>query len=347
VASIRLGDAAALVGLYVGFAFLYATTLYFNRAGQQDPAQSLFSWDAIMNNGGLQYAIQLPLTVLVWAIIFRVLQHRSLALRLSVHLVALPAWVLLAQFLYYQSTEALGMFHLVGAGSVWDLYIPALFYILQFGIIHAYAYYLDARQKERQQNELRLAALRSELSAIKAQLNPHFLYNVFNTINASIPPELESTREMIAELSDMFRYQLRASREDLVPLRDELAFVQAYLALEKKRFEYRLTVQVDVPEDLLDEPVPPMLLQPLVENAVKHGLASLIEGGHVIVLVRRKNGRLHFSISDTGIGVKNKEAVLEQGVGLRNTQLRLQKMYGSRLILRDNEPRGLTVEFDV
>lgn len=117
---------------------------------------------------------------------------------------------------------------------VWDIYIPGLFMMIQFGFLFAYEHYRENQKKLLVEGELRQAALKSELSAIKAQLNPHFLYNVFNTINASVPAENEKTRQLIAELSDLFRYQLQATKEDLVPLRDEISFVKKNIWILKK-----------------------------------------------------------------------------------------------------------------
>jgi len=195
------------------------------------------------------------------------------------------------------------------------------------------------------EGELRQAALKSELAAIKAQLNPHFLYNVFNAINASVPAENEKTRDMIAQLSDLFRYQLQASQQELVPLREELDFVKKYLDLEKARFEDRLKIQIKVPQELMEEKIPPMLLQPLVENSVKHGLSSLIEGGTISISIFKEDGKLKFEISDTGIGIENKTEAFDKGIGLTNTKLRLQKMYQAQLELLDNTPQGLKIRF--
>ena len=152
---------------------------------------------------------------------------------------------------------------------------------------------------------------------------------------------------MIAQLSDLFRYQLQASQSELVPLREELEFVEKYLDLEKARFNERLQIDINVPDELLDERVPPMLLQPLVENSVKHGLASLIDGGSIYISIKKSEGKLKFEISDTGIGIKDKSAVFKKGMGLTNTRLRLQKMYDSQLELMDNEPRGLKIRFSL
>ncbi|MEM8583747.1 MAG: histidine kinase [Bacteroidota bacterium] len=262
------------------------------------------------------------------------------------HLIGLPFFIFIAKDVYYFVEDQFETFyHLNGRGSIWDVYIPGLLYMVQFGIFHAYAYFRDNQKKLLVEGELRQAALKSELNAIKAQLNPHFLYNVFNTINASLPPEQEDTRHMIAKLSDLFRYQLRASRQDLVPLADELEFVENYLDLEKRRFGDRLTVSIQVAKDLRTEPIPPMILQPIVENAVKHGLSGLVEGGELDISIFRKDGKLFFRVSDTGVGVADKSKLLEKGVGLSNTQIRLQKMYQSGLQFNDNQPKGLTVQF--
>lgn len=344
---IMVWEVLLFLGFYVFFAWVYHITLYLNQSGFQKPDFGMFNLREFATHAGMQYGIMLLLSVMVWLVVFRLLSKRALWIRLVVNLAVLVPWVLAQQSLYYFACEKLDVWHLQGSGQIWDMYIPGLFFLLQFGLIHAYTYFLSNQKKLRVEVELKNAALNSELSAIKAQLNPHFLYNVFNSINASIPPEQERTREMIAQLSDLFRYQLRASREDLVPLRDELDFVNGYLGLEKHRFEERLQIRVEVDENLLDELVPPMILQPLVENSVKHGLSGLIEGGEVSIRVEYLGGKLHFEVADTGVGVEDKVAAISSGVGLSNTQLRLQKRYNTALHLMDNSPRGLKVQFDL
>ena len=262
-------------------------------------------------------------------------------------MILLPIVTLFIREIRYAIIDSMGLSRLTGTGEIWDWYIPLLFLFIQFGFFFAYRYFEENQRKILLEGELRQAALKSELSAIKAQLNPHFLYNVFNTINASVPPENEETRNMIGQLSDLFRYQLQASQSELVPLREELEFVKKYLDLEKARFDERLQIEIDVPEELMDEMVPPMLLQPLVENSVKHGLSSLIDGGAISITIKKNEDKLKFEISDTGIGIKEKEEVFEKGIGLTNTSLRLQKMYNSQLELMDNEPQGLKIKFSI
>jgi sensor histidine kinase YesM len=340
------------LGIFLLFYYLFATfyhvTLWINRGTWDKDRGPLFDWVEYFDSVGLDYIIKLALTYPIWWLLFRRLRDRSNKEKITLHIVFLPLFVIIWQQLFYLGSEAFGFGHLQGAASAWDIYIPSLFYVLQFGILHSYNYYLDNQRKVQLEGELRNAALKSELSALKAQLNPHFLYNVFNTISASVPAKNEKTRRMIAELSDLFRYQLKASQVEKVALHEELDFVNKYLELEKERFQERLNIEIDVDYDIMNEMIPPMLLQPLVENSIKHGLSSLIEGGKIILKIKKRtNGKLIFEISDTGVGVVDKEAVFDKGIGLTNTKLRLEKLYQTTLQLSDNTPRGLKISFEI
>lgn len=299
----------------------------------------------------INYFFKILLTLPTWWLFFRKLAHWPLERKAWLHLVAAPLHVYLSLRGFYAVADVYGIGHLQGYGQVWDLYISLLFYILQFGIFHAYSYHQNLQRQQKLEAELRQAALQSELAALKAQINPHFLYNTFNTISASVPPELEHTRELLAELADMFRYQLRASKTDFVTVREEVDFAKKYLDLEKARFGDRLRVHIHVAADAADAKIPPMILQPLVENSVKHGIASLIEGGEVSISVLRKNGLLLFEISDTGVGMnhnlKGINRAESEGIGLKNTQLRLEKMLGAQLRISQNQPRGTKIEFEI
>jgi sensor histidine kinase YesM len=335
-------------GIYSFFALLYSITLWLSRGGFQNYAKDpLFSMKSLFDDSGLQYLVFLVFLIPIWYLVFRILQNNKFGHRLLVHLITLPLFVFASQKLYYFIADLFDFGHLGGTGQVWDLYIPTLVYVIFFGIFHAYEYYNVAQQKLRIEGELRQAALKSELAAIKAQLNPHFLYNVFNTINASVPSNQEKTRQLIATLSDLFRYQLKASKKELVPLSDEIEFVNKYLELEKARFEERLEIETNVPKELLQEMVPPMLLQPLVENSVKHGISNSLKGGKISLTILKENDKLKFEIADTGKGVKDKKSLFGKGIGLSNTQLRLQKMYQSQLEILDNQPQGLKIRFAI
>lgn len=339
----------AVIGIYFALSWFYRITLWSSFDGNGQNWERLFDLSVWWDSGGLQYSIMFLGMAIVWFLVFRIFRHWKLRYRLLLHLIGLPIFIFFSWKVYYFICDYYGYGHLEGDGQKWDIYIPALFYLLQFAFFHAYEYYVINQRKMRLEIELKNLALKNELSAIKAQLNPHFLYNVFNTINASVPQEMEETREMIAQLSDLFRYQLKASKEEKVSLREELDFVRKYLKLEKYRFRERLQTQITVPDTLLNQPVPPMILQPIVENAVKHGISPQIEGGRVNIEITKVDDKLIFEISDTGVGLDDPadEAWFKKGVGLGNTQLRLKKMYATGLRLSHNQPRGLTVKFSL
>jgi two-component system, LytTR family, sensor kinase len=347
IGGIKIGWLAAALGFYFFNYLTYVVTLTYNES-----AYANRSWDYLLRyyaeNQAFDYTFKFILTIPLCYLYFKIIKHWRLPFKIALHVLTMVAFVLTWQKMFYWTMESLGQGHLRGASQVWDLYIPALFYIIQFSLFHGFEYYNQWQEQKEIEHQLRQISLENELSAIKAQLNPHFLYNVFNTISASVPPEQERTREMIADLSDLFRYQLKASRTELVPLREEIEFVDKYLDLEKARFGERLVVKTQITEGVLSELVPSMVLQPLVENCLKHGLASLIEGGEVRISIKKEGDLLHFEIADTGVGVKNKDILLKsEGIGLKNTQLRLEKLYKSRLHFSDTQPHGLTIHFSI
>lgn len=341
-------EALIIVTFYLFFSLLYRIVLWYNGGGYE--ADGFWGWSnprGYWFMSGMQYVFYFFASILIWFLGVRLLKNKKTIVQIGIVTFLIPVIIYLVRALRYEVIDYLGTGRLTGTGTVWDWYIPALFMMIQFGCFFAYRYFQENQKKIILEGELRNAALKSELSAIKAQLNPHFLYNIFNTISASVPPENEKTRHMIAELSDLFRYQLKASQVELVPLKEELDFVKKYLDLEKERFQERLEISIDVDDTILDELVPPMLLQPLVENSVKHGLSSLINGGIISIIIHKKEGKLAFEISDSGIGISDKEDVFEKGIGLTNTRLRLEKMYQSTLKLSDNLPQGLKISFEL
>ena len=347
IGGVQIGWLAAAVGFYFFNYLTYVITLAFNESAYGGRTFSdLLGYYAV--NQAFDYTLKFILTIPLCYLYFKILKHGHLPFKIALHVLTMIVFVLTWQKLFYLTMESLGKGHLRGASQVWDIYIPALFYIIQFSLFHGFEYYNQWQEQKNVEHQLREVSLKNELSAIKAQLNPHFLYNVFNTISASVPPEQERTREMIADLSDLFRYQLKASRTELVPLREEIEFVEKYLDLEKARFGERLVIKTQITEGALSEKVPSMMVQPLVENCLKHGLASLIEGGEVSISIKKEGDLIHFDIADTGVGVKNKDILLKsEGIGLKNTQLRLEKLYNSSLHFSDTQPHGLTIKFTI
>ncbi|MEL6926425.1 MAG: histidine kinase, partial [Bacteroidota bacterium] len=288
----------------------------------------------------IHYFLKAVVTLPFWWLFFQVLRSLPLWKKIALHFFALPLYTFLWVIFNNYICDLLGLFRMQGQRQVWDYYLTVLFYIVQFGGFHLYYYYKEYQEQQLLAANLSKLHLQSELSALKAQLNPHFLYNVFNTINAAIPTTAKHARDMVHKLSDLFRYQLKASRAELVTVAEELDFVKKYLDLEKERFGNRLHYTIEVPEDILQDRIPPMIFQPIVENAVKHGIAPMIEGGDIRLQVTKENNTLHICIADTGIGIQTslKENILQRGIGLGNTNERLEKMYGQGIELYDNEP---------
>ncbi len=337
-----------IFSFYFFFSVLYRIVLWYNGGGVEE--DGFWGWTNLEGYwfmGGLPYLFYFTAAMIIWFLGMFLLKDKPKVLQMIVVFILIPIVIYYTREVRYLVLDHYGIGHLKGLGAIWDWYIPFLLLLIQFGFMFAYNYHIENQRKLKLEGELRTAALKSELSALKAQLNPHFLYNVFNTINAAIPSKNERARNMIAELSDLFRYQLKASQVEKVSIAEEMEFVQKYLQLEKERFQERLHIKLNVDEELLEEKIPPMLIQPLVENSIKHGLASLIDGGEISISILKKDEKLFFEIADTGVGIKNKNGIFEKGIGLKNTQLRLEKIYKTTLNLADNSPKGLKVSFEL
>ncbi len=331
--------------IFIGFSIFYHVVLTINtNPKERSLVDGIFNFSNFWYQSGFAYFLFYICFILIIGL-SELISNQIFKIGIVFILTFLSSYFLRElRYLFYDTWE---VGRLTGSGTIWDLYIPILFLMIQFSIFFAYTYFKTVKHNMIVQSELREATLKSELIAIKAQLNPHFLYNIFNTISASLPPENEKTREMIAELSELFRYQLKASKEDFVTIGEELEFVMNYLKLEKARFEERLQIETDINPSLLSAKIPPMLLQPLVENAIKHGISPKIEGGTVKIRIFKSGEKIAFEIIDTGVGWKEKDINKEVGFGLANTRKRLEKMYGSQIVIEDNIPNGLIVKFKI
>lgn len=179
-----------------------------------------------------------------------------------------------------------------------------------------------------EQEQLRELALSAQLAALRAQLNPHFLFNSLNSIAELVRTDPERAEECIERLAEILRYVLRRTQIDLVPLAEELRIAQAYLEIEKARFGDALRVETHVDDAVRSVLLPGLLLQPLIENAVKHGISQKIGGGRIIIEAGMDNGDLRISVSDTGVGMASTATPFDRGVGLRNLRERLTRRYG-------------------
>jgi two-component system, LytTR family, sensor kinase len=195
------------------------------------------------------------------------------------------------------------------------------------------------------ESEMRRLAAQAELRALQSQIHPHFLFNALNALYGIIPREAKGARDTVLNLADIFRYFLE-TRKTYLPLKQELNIVRAYLEIERLRLGPKLRIEIDVPEDAASTPIPVLSIQPLVENAVKHGIAPRPEGGLVRIEARHNpSGDLAIRVSDTGAGFAKPGA---GGIGLENVARRLELCYGSEAQLDiQSGPEGTAVSFAI
>jgi two-component system LytT family sensor kinase len=193
--------------------------------------------------------------------------------------------------------------------------------------------------------------LRARMDALSSQINPHFLFNTLNTVTALIRLDPDTARGVVLKLSNILRRLLR-KHETFVPLREELSFIDDYLDIEVARFgKDNLEIVKDIHKDTLETFIPSMLLQPIVENSLKHGLAPKLEGGRILLRTVTRDQRLHIEIADNGVGISEERMphVYVEGIGLSNVRERLRVLYGTdfHLDIQSNEGQGTTIHINV
>src|SRR6185369_11771113 len=214
-------------------------------------------------------------------------------------------------------------------------------------VAHALHYYRGLRQKEAQTARLTAQLAQAQLQALKMQIQPHFLFNTLNSIAALLHKDVEAADRMIARLGDFLRLTLKSSDTQTVDFEQELEFLKCYLDIEYIRFQDRLTVELDIHPHALTAMVPNLILQPIVENAVRHGVARQRNPGHIIIHARREDERLIVTVEDNGPGLKVKSN--GSGIGISNTRARLEQLYGSDFSFQitNSAERGATVTLDI
>jgi sensor histidine kinase YesM len=202
-----------------------------------------------------------------------------------------------------------------------------LFLIIWNLIYFTYHYIEKSRQEQLDKVRLQSLVKELELKTIKAHINPHFIFNALNSIRALVDENPERARQAITELSNILRSSMQGEKKETASLQKELNIVKDYLALEHIRFEDRLKVEFDVDEDTLDQPVPPMMLQTLVENAIKHGISKRVDGGVIKIISDFKSDEHQLVVQNTGHlnGDFNPD-----GFGIYSTQNRLMLLYGDK-----------------
>ena len=225
-------------------------------------------------------------------------------------------------------------------------------YFTILGCMYAFTYFVEATEREAQTARLAAQVAEARLSALRTQLHPHFLFNSLNAITVLVrDQDTVAAGRMLDLLSDVLRQVLRSDKAHEVSLDSELRFLERYLAIEQVRFSDRLRVRFDVENDLLDAAVPEFLLQPIVENALRHGISKRAEGGSVQISARREGNSLVLCVSDDGAGLAAPPSAPHDapgnGLGLANVRERLTTMYGTHarleLLPRSKDEGGGTL----
>ena len=215
-----------------------------------------------------------------------------------------------------------------------------LVYCVIVGVSNGLGYYRELQEREIRTAELERGLAQARLQALQMQLNPHFLFNTLHGISSLMHRDVEAADRMLVRLSELLRRALENTGTQEVPLREELDFLSRYLDIERTRFGERLTVKMNIAPDTLDALVPNLVLQPLVENAIQHGIEPHARPGIIELHARRESGTLQLEIHDNGAGLPGGQLEGE-GVGVSNTRARLQQLYGAAQSLEfSNRPAG-------
>lgn len=232
--------------------------------------------------------------------------------------------------------------------SSWDALRIHDQYIITVGVYYVIRYFQGLQRQEHEKSELAIRNKEMQISLLKSQINPHFLFNTLNSISTLVNSSKEQARKVITQLSDVFRYALDSHSGEMVKLTHEIEFIENYIRIQQVRFGDRLKFVKVVDPTCLSISIPPMILQPLVENSVKYGIAPKEDGGTISLIVRRSGSIIYFEVKDDGLGSNAKKVMdgSSSGVGMINTDLRLKSYFGphSQLRVRSSE-LGYSVSF--
>jgi two-component system LytT family sensor kinase len=225
---------------------------------------------------------------------------------------------------------------------------------LTYWVILAFSYMIDyyrlVRDRELRASVLEAQLTKANLRALKMQLQPHFLFNTLNAISSLMHKNIADADRVVARLGDLLRYSLDSGGVQEVSLAEELDFLRRYLEIEQIRFGERLTVKINAERETLQAKVPNLILQPLVENAIRYGIGNRAKGGAIEISAQRDEDSLILAVKDDGPGLShNGNGGFEEGVGLRNTRARLEQLYGDQqeFHLFNGDRRGLEVRLKI
>jgi len=289
----------------------------------------------IEQSTGIYSAALLFLLVIAFARHFKITE-RNWHATIPAHFLAAMVFSLVHTSI--MAISRIAIFRIAGLGS-YDYGIMSIRYPMEMAndmimysvgviLIHLWDHYRESRDRELRTAQLETQLAQAQLQALQAQVHPHFLFNALNTISSVIYEDVEAADTMIARLSEFLRHTLNASRSEEVSLDEELKFLNLYLDIMRPRFEERLEVDFSVENGIGSALVPNLILQPLVENSIRHAADPVSGSVHITVAASRQNGALLLEVKDDGPGLVN-DQVRRSGLGLRNTSDRLERLYGN------------------
>ncbi len=328
---------AASFCFWTALGLLYTSQLYVGTVleGMHHSFWRLLVWQL----GGCWYVWFVATPVILWLGRRFPFERAAWRASLAVHVVASTALSLVHTAWVVLSTIQLRPFdEMQKESAFWDmfegrwmsqLHLELIVYGMILGFGYALDYYRRFREREFRASQLEAQLAQAQLQALKMQLQPHFLFNTLNGIAGLVRDNRNKAAvRMIAGLSDLLRHTLENSGRQEVALRDELEFLELYLDIQQMRFSDRLNVRMEIAPETLDARVPNLILQPLVENAIRHGISPRASSGTVGVSARRDEDFLELRVYDDGPGLRPEGATRGAGIGLTNTRARLEQLYG-------------------
>jgi LytS/YehU family sensor histidine kinase len=260
---------------------------------------------------------------------------------------ATAVFVALKYAVYYPLSHRLGVgrFDSLQAMVTANFITEFIAFAAVVGIVHAIEFYRQAREREAQAARLAVQLSEARVQALAAQLQPHFLFNTIQGVSTLMYRDVRAADAMLSRLSDLLRRTFQQGDRHEVTLAEELETLGHYIEIARTRFQDRLTIDVSVSAELHEALVPAFILQPIVENALEHGIARRAGAGHVTITATGDAGHLRLTVTDDGAGMRGTDRFPVEGIGLGNTRERLRELYGEdqSLELEAHQPNGLRV----
>ncbi len=355
----------AIFGVCTMFLLLNSATVWYGvRAGFFPNAQPMRWGTLLLEQLTVWYPVALLAPACLWlAARFRLERERwvpTLAVHLGINLVFHVCLVLislpLSQLIWGEPIFTIRFLQNLHQRLIGRLPVDVIIYWMIIGSGYAFEYYRRFREQQLQAARLEIRAtqletqlVQAQLQALKMQLHPHFLFNTLHAIAALMDDDVKGARRMMARLSELLRLTLESAGQQEVALRQELDALERYLEIEQIRFQDRLTVRLAVAPETLDASVPNLVLQPIVENAIRHGIAPRSSAGRVEIRAERRDGMIELQVIDDGPGLQKGDGEFKEGIGLANTRARLRQLYGDkhRIEIKDADEGGLIVKLSI